>query len=459
MKIRGGYTFKLAGRPSGVIEDAATPSSLSLCLQRHGFQFTPTVAHEQAVEFGDILAETDGQTGPVLKIPAPASGTVSLERTTPEPPATLSLHNVKPQVVAGKYGQFTPERITRENICNLLGQGGIWPFFWSSKTQGIPSISEDEQPRAIIINCMLTEPFRARGRVILQHDWHDIIAGIKFLPRLLSEYGTVEIVLTHEQDPIAQMMLSDLAGFAWVKFHSVAIRYPVEHPRLLNRLLKETNRSYQKNETVWVINVQDVRSIGMMLADGIPLHSRIVALGGPGCPNPKHVKARIGTPLSSLLKESIDPDKVLVLRGGLLTGEPVDFSTESIQYDDDAFFFLPKSLKREMLHFVRPGFGRRSVFPAFISQLTGSLDKEITTSLRGEPRPCVACGMCEQLCPAGLLPQIIHRYVYRDALEEAKRMGIAQCIDCGLCTFVCPSKIELTDQFANARERIREEHL
>ncbi len=459
MKIRGGYTFKLAGRPSSVIEDAAVPSTLSLRLQRHGFQLTPTVTHEQAVEFGDILAETDGEAGPVLKIPAPASGTVSLEQTETDSPGTLCLQNVKSQVIAGKYGQSTPERITRENIYSLLNQGGAWPFFWSSKTRGIPSVNEDEQPRAIIINCMLTEPFRARGRVILQHDWHDIINGIKFLPRLLSEYGTVEIVLTHEHDPIARMMYSDLAGFAWVKFHSVAIRYPVEHPRFLNRLLKNTNQNYQKNDTVWVINVQNVKTIGMMLADGIPLHNRIVALGGPGCPEPKHVKARIGTPLRSLLKEPVDPEKVLVLRGGMLTGEPIDFLTESVQYDDDAFFFLPKSLKREMLHLIRPGFTRRSAFPCFVSRLTGESDRDITTSLRGEPRPCVACGMCETVCPAGLLPQIMHRYIYRDALEEAKKMGIDQCIDCALCTYVCPSKIELADQFDNARERIREEHL
>jgi Na+-translocating ferredoxin:NAD+ oxidoreductase RnfC subunit len=67
--------------------------------------------------------------------------------------------------------------------------------------------------------------------------------------------------------------------------------------------------------------------------------------------------------------------------------------------------------------------------------------------------------MCEKVCPVGLLPQIMHRYIYRDALEEAKKMGIAACIDCRLCTYVCPSKIELADQFAKARAQIREEQI
>lgn len=460
MNFKGGYTFKITGRPSSLIEDMAVPSNLTINLKRCGFHFKPVVNNGQSVEFGDILAETNGNTEPVLKIPAPASGTISFDDGENSSPDVLLLKETTPEVLTDKYDHFVPERITREALCNQLVTGGIWPFLWSSKTQSMPSLHEEDLPRAIIVNCLVTEPFRARGRVILRHSWHDIITGIKFLARLLSEYGSIEIVLTHEHDPIARMMYSDLAGFAWVKFHSMPLRYPIESPHILNRVIRKRNHWNNKQDTIWVIDVQNVKTIGMMLAHGIPLHNRIIALGGPGCPHPKHVHTRIGTPLRDLMNpDEIDLDKVVVLRGGFLTGEPVDFLTESVQSDDDAFFFMPAPWHRELLSFVRPGIFRRSIFPCFLSLLIGTPDKEITTSLRGEQRPCIACGMCEQICPVGLLPQILHRYIYRDALEEVEKMGISLCIDCRLCSYICPSKIELAEQFAKAKEQIREEHI
>ncbi len=459
MNIKGGYSFEIAGRPSSVIEDVAVPLILTISLKRCGFHLKPIVKSGQSVEFGDILAETDGDVDPIIRIPSPASGTVSFDEEEQPLPSVLRLQDAKPDVLTGKYDHAPVEQITREALCNLLVQGGLWSFFWSSKTRGVPSLAEKEVPRTIVINCLATEPFRTRGRVVLRHGWNEIITGIKFFQRLVSDHGGVEIILTDEHDSIARMMYSDLAGFSGVKFHSVPLRYPIENPRLLNRLIKENNPVYDKEDTLWVIDVQNVKAIGMMLTDGTPLHNRIVAVGGPGCPHPRHVNVRIGTPLRELIGDTLEPDKVLSLRGGLLHGEPIDIATDSVRCDDDAFFFIPKRLHRELLSFVRPGLYRRSAFPAFLSSLLGTPDKEITTSLRGERRPCVACGMCEQVCPVGLLPQVLHRYIYRDALEDVEKAGISLCIDCRLCSYVCLSKIELADQFVKAKEQIREEHI
>jgi Na+-translocating ferredoxin:NAD+ oxidoreductase RnfC subunit len=55
------------------------------------------------------------------------------------------------------------------------------------------------------------------------------------------------------------------------------------------------------------------------------------------------------------------------------------------------------------------------------------------------------------------LPFLIHKYLYRDDLEQAESAGIDLCIDCGLCAYVCPSKIELRQQLIDARRRIYEE--
>jgi Na+-translocating ferredoxin:NAD+ oxidoreductase RnfC subunit len=42
-------------------------------------------------------------------------------------------------------------------------------------------------------------------------------------------------------------------------------------------------------------------------------------------------------------------------------------------------------------------------------------------------------------------------------LEEAEQARMDLCIECGLCSFVCPSKIDLTNQFIEAKAMLEKE--
>ncbi len=92
-----------------------------------------------------------------------------------------------------------------------------------------------------------------------------------------------------------------------------------------------------------------------------------------------------------------------------------------------------------------------------MSLLRGKFRENIKTGLRGEGRPCVACGFCEEVCPSGIMPHLIHKLLYQDELEEVEKYRIDLCVGCGLCSFVCPSKLELGKQFFDGRDLIREE--
>jgi Na(+)-translocating NADH:ubiquinone oxidoreductase A subunit len=456
MKIRGGYLPRIAGRPVSRVKELPLPEKLYLGLQRGGLNYTPVIKDGQKIGMGESLAEASIDGG-VLALPSPASGRVFLHEKEQEE-LSLILKPAKPETASGTFKKFQPQRVTGQAVREALAKGGIWPFFWSSLTGDVPSLDEYEKPRAIIVNSVLTEPFRARGKVILQRSWEHIVQGLKFLQRLQADYGTTHITLTDKRDPVARMLYSDLAGFAWLRFHPVPLLYPVENPRILNKALRRRDSSIKKDDIIWVIDIQGVEAVGACLADGMPLHQRIVVVGGPGISTPEHISVRIGTPIRLLTEESIDPGKNCVLRGGLLNGEPISSEEDAVFYDDDGFFFLPVAQKREFLSFLRPGLKRTSILPCFASRVTGAADSQISTSLRGERRPCIACGLCEKICPSGLMPQVLHRYLYREAIDEAEAVGLDLCVKCGLCTYVCPSKIELQKQFNDASEQLRLEH-
>lgn len=454
MKTRGGYTPRIAGRPLNTVEEVPLAPQLRVSLERHGAAYAPSVKEGDPVRLGTALAEGSLPSGSVY-LPSPAAGRiVAVQTGESDRPATIALETGG-DAVDDFFHPCEPDRITADTTRDVLARGGIWPFFWSSASGGIPPLDGTEQPRAIIVNCLSAEPFLARGNVILGRSWDRVVAGLRFLPRLLADYGTIELVLTHQRHPLAQRIYRELAGQAWLRFHPVPLRYPVEDPRVLRSALLRTDRAISRGDVVWVIDVQGVEALGACLGEGIPLHRRLVAVGGPAQPDPRHLDMPIGTPLESL--PGADRDGVRVLRGGLFKGRPVEPGSASLDADDAGFFFLPDPSHREFLSFVNPGFDRVSILPCFATSLTRAADRHVSTYLRGESRPCIACGLCEKVCPAGLLPQVLHRYLYAGQIDEAETAGLELCIDCAVCTYVCPSKIELLDQFTEARAQIRRE--
>ncbi len=455
MKLQGGYLPNIPGRPSAVVEDIAVPAGLELPLNRDGLQYTPAVNDGATVAFGAPLAWA-ATAGGRIALPSPAAGTVLITPAGRNTEPHISLQVTHQHVVATGPAH-TVEKTTPETLRRALATGGIWPLIRSSRTGGMPPLDGSEIPARIIVNFIVAEPFRTRGKTVLRAGHDQVIAGLRFLPRLMADYGKIHLILTELSDPVAVAVQKQTAGDAWIRIEEVPVRYPVEHPRVLCRALRRRDRALQPSEMIWVMDVQAVQAIGACMAEGIPLHERIVAIGGPAINAPRHVRARIGTPLARLIPPDSLGESSLILRGGLFKGTPADPATTAIDTQDDGFFAMPRTAEREFMGFVAAGFDRTSIVPCFGSALTGAQDRHLSASLRGERRPCVACGLCEKVCPAGLLPQVLHRYLYRDALDEAQAAGLDLCVDCGLCSYVCPSKIELRQQFSEAKARLREE--
>ena len=84
-------------------------------------------------------------------------------------------------------------------------------------------------------------------------------------------------------------------------------------------------------------------------------------------------------------------------------------------------------------------------------------EREATTSQNGEERACVQCTKCIDVCPVGLMPNLVFKAALEGDIERMERVFIHDCIDCGLCTFVCPSKIELGQHIEDGKALIAKE--
>ncbi len=129
MKVWGSYLPRIAGKPSGVVEEVAVPEKLCISLQRGGLTYTPVVKNTQDVKFGQALAEVQVKGGR-LSLPSPVSGKVFIKEKE-DSPSVIIIETGNPEAEEGVYDVSRLKHISREEILNILSGSGIWPFFWS----------------------------------------------------------------------------------------------------------------------------------------------------------------------------------------------------------------------------------------------------------------------------------------------------------------------------------------
>ena len=451
MKLTGGYNIRIAGRPGSTVEVLPEPERLALPLWSRRFNFTELcVAEGDSVTPGQALAiDPENFSVPLL---APRAGTVRLD--------IAERHVVLEGVAKAREKRYDPRK-DLPHAPRELGKGvenrqrllslGAWQFFEDAHTGALPD--PFGTPRAVIVSTMRLEPFHARGSVQLGKRLANFTRGLEHLQSLL-EYQPIYLALPDVDSDLASKLTGTLRGYAWVKIVQVPLRYPFDNVKLLARHL---GLKAGDGDPVWALNVDGALAVDRALTLSRACTVRVVSLGGSAVSEPLHVKASTGYPLPELLDGRLTCDRVRMLDGGGLAGETIGPEQLGLDAECSGLTVLPEQAGRELLGFMRPGSDRSSYSRCFLSSLFAPASERHTTGLRGERRPCVSCGYCEEVCPAGIMPHLTHKLLYQDELEEAERTRIDLCVACGLCSYVCPSKIDLRKEMLEGRERIREE--
>jgi Na+-transporting NADH:ubiquinone oxidoreductase subunit A len=449
MKLHGGYNVRLAGRPASRVEGVPEPAMLLLPQRTPRLRFNQLlVKNGQNVRGGEVLAVDTAHYGvPLL---APRAGTVRMRVRR----GHILLDDLQsgegtaapPQAAAGTSagGPYDPLRQT-------LIELGAWPFLFDAHSDALPDPAAVAE--AAIVATTQLEPFAGpRGNVQLVKSLDDFLRGLDLLGSLVE--GTVYVAMPRASGQLIARLRQHLADRPRVEIVDIPLRYPLDHFNVLARALGLKPR---RGRSVWGLRTEGVLAIDQALTAGRPLLERVVALGGSAVSEPVHLRVPLGYPLEPLLAGRLVEQPHRVIDGGILNGTAVGEHQLGIGVESAGLTVLLEPTRRELWGFVRTGLDRISYSNCFASLFRPRYVEPLTTAMRGEHRPCIGCGFCEELCPAGIMPHWIHKLAYQDALEEIARCGSEKCVACGLCSYVCPSKLDLRREILDANEAIRRE--
>jgi H+/Na+-translocating ferredoxin:NAD+ oxidoreductase subunit C len=275
----------------------------------------------------------------------------------------------------------------------------------------------------LVLNGAECEPWICCDDALMRERAEDVLLGARVI---LQACGATECTIAVEDDkPEAIAAIEQAlarAADARISLRALPAVYPAGAERQL--LAAVTGRevptaALPPSVGLLCQNVGTAAAVARLVRTGEPLTRRIVTVTGSGVNEPANVEACIGTSISELVAAcgGYEPGPLRLIAGGSMTGR-------ALASDD-----VPLTQ------------GVNCVFVATAADLRQ----------RGAEMPCIRCGDCATVCPAGLLPQSLLRAVAADDEHGLDRYGLADCIECGCCDYVCPSQIPLTARFVAAR--------
>lgn len=460
--FKGGHYFGLfEGTPRGKrLKTAPIPHRVIIPL-RQGFsaEVAPVVKEGDRVKTGQIIGRAEpNPKKPSTPVHASISGRVVKIDKRPHPLGgeTLCVHiesDGKDEwarlETPANYERLSPEelgRILYEAGVTAGGQAGFPTAYHSA-------FATPEKIRYLIINAVETEPFCEAPDQLLYEEFDKFVNGMKILRQALGNVQ-VHIGLGYNKPRIYEELIERLEYYDWCTIHQLRPKYPQHDDAVLIRTLLGMllpQRGYATDVGCVVQDVQQCVAAYEAVVEGKPFVERVVSVAGSAIKEPGNYRVRVGTPISNLLENNTKCNGRIVL-GSVLRGQAQDDLNTPITREISAVIVL-REAERELFPVAGPGFDRDSFTGVYLS-VPWVRYKRATTSLNGNPRPCVRCGFCVDVCPQNLMPALLGEYSAHGLLSEAQDMDLFACIECGLCAYVCPSKIPLLEQIREGKRKI-----
>jgi electron transport complex protein RnfC len=331
--------------------------------------------------------------------------------------------------LASVLGADPAEIRQRVRDAGIVGLGGAG-FPTSVKLNPGPG----REVELLVINAVECEPYISCDEALMCTRPAEIIDGIRIMRHALHARQVVIGIEANMPDAIRCLQTAlAAAGESDIRVMAVPALYPAGGERqLIYALTGEEVPTQGLPIDLGIVchNVGTADAVALALLHGEPLISRVVTVTGAGVREPANLEVRIGTPIAELIKECGGYTERVsrLLMGGPMMGIALPSDT------------LPV-IKTSNCILAAAGEETPQPLPA---------------------RPCIRCGACSDVCPAGLLPQQLYWYAHARDFDRVQDYKLFDCIECGCCAYVCPSHIPLVQYYRFAKTEIwdleRERH-
>lgn len=314
---------------------------------------------------------------------------------------------------------------TKQDLKALLLQSGLWALI---KQRPYDCIAlPNKTPKAVFISSFDSAPLAPDYDFVLQGHEAEVQAAITAL------------------GAIAPVFMGIKAG-ARAPWKDCTL-YMVDGPHPAGNVGVQINHvaPIAKGETVWTINIQDLRLIGKLLTKGIVDMRKRVALTGPLVREPKYYDVIAGMPVKAILAcnvdESIEPRHIA---GNALSGHQITLEDAISLYDNQFTVIAQGTETHEFMGWIMPCFLRE-----------GKQDAR----LKGGRRAIIVSGEYERVFPMDIYPEHLIKAMIAGNLDRMEALGAYEVApeDFAVCEYVCTSKMPLQAIVRAALDNLKQE--
>jgi len=428
LHIKKGWTPKIEGAPSLELDDSPNPLNVALIPETIPY-IKPKLRVKEGdhVQIGSVLFID--KRNPEIQFLSPGCGSIDKIVFGNRRVIQAIIIKLDQKETFQSFQTITEnelDALDRDTLIRMLISGGVWPYIRALPFRDIASPTA--KPPSIIVNLLTREPFQPNPEVYLKGNKDMFMFGMHVLQKISNNKV---MVYTSPDNPFVTKVFSDVIT------HKISGPYPLDDPGVF---LYHVKQSSDDNRS-WFINGQDVIFIAKLLLEGKYPIERIVSVAGTGSRFKKHIRTRLGVPLSHICKHAALLQDIRTIVGGVFTGYKTSLDSY-LGFYDTSVMLVPEGNEPELFGFLRLGYSKPTHSRTFFSVFNRS-PKEIDCNLHGCQRACVNCGFCVSICAVDILPQFLMKSILAGDTQEALMHGLLDCAECGLCTYVCPSKISL----------------
>lgn len=329
-------------------------------------------------------------------------------------------------------------------LVERLCASGLWTSFRTRPYSKVPDPAT--RPAALFVTATDTEPLAADPAIVIGENGAAFEKGLEAISSL-SEGKTYLCCETGAEIPGLTMSGVEVAGFSG------------PHPAGLAGTHIHFLDAPSAEKTIWSIGYQDVIAIGKMLETGHYDPSRVIALSGPLCTNPRLVRTIAGASLEELAEGEIaGSEPVRLISGSVLSGRLGEGPGAYLGRYARQVTFIEEDHKQIPMGWILPMPSKYAFQPVLGSAFSKKL-YALTSNLNGGRRAMVPLGTFEELMPQDYLPTQLLRALLVMDTDQAQALGALELDeeDLGLVGFACPAKYEYGIALRDCLSKIEKE--